>query len=213
LQQYLVSDLQPLLTLPVDDLRFPLLMFYAPDEMLVRNLPASKLGNDHDDQQSAEDFWKRFDRRRKAADRFVKETSQLPSDQQIARVKSKLHELNGTNEISLTANRTGESIESLVVWLTSLSSDVTPLRALCQVKKLIIGNGEPWLDLSPINTLGIEELVCRQEQAMRNRLMLAEIETLKTINSQPAKKYLATLKALSESKPESPPRGRKPRPT
>jgi serine/threonine protein kinase len=197
----LVSDLRPVLSLPVDDLRFPLMMYFAPDEKLVRNLPASKLGNDHNDEQSAEDFWKRFDERRKAVEQFVIETSPLPPDQQIARIEAKLHELNHTNEITLTANRNAEETESIVVWLTWSSSDITPLRALSRVKKLIIGNGEPWLDLSPINTLEIEELVCRQEQAMRNRLMLAEIQTLKIINGRPAQEYLANLKALSESKP------------
>lgn len=201
----IVADFEPLVGLPLDDLRIKILLFYPPEELLVRSLPASKLGEDYKAVYSASDFWNNFEGRRVAAEAFATETGRLPPDQKVDRVKEKLAVLNGTDEIELATTRDGGVIDSAVVRLTSESTDITPLRALSQLKKLTIGHGRRWLDLSPINSAPIEDLICLRDQAMRNRLMLADIETLKTINGQPAGQYLEYLKSLSEPQSEQPP--------
>jgi hypothetical protein len=44
-------------------------------------------------------------------------------------------------------------------------------------------------DISPVRALPLEELTCREAMARKNAPILAEIETLKTINGQPAAEF------------------------
>jgi len=200
-----VSDFSPLLGTPIDDLRFHRLLFCSSEEQVIRSLPVKNLGSNHDDWNPAAGFWKELDEQRAMAEKFTTETRLLPVDEQLARVEARLRELNNTEEINVSINRSGDLIESAVVQLTSSTTKITPIRAFQNLKKLTIKDGARFLDISPINNLPIEELICRQDQAMRNRLMLAEIGSLKTINGQPADQYLLYLQSLSESQAVPPP--------
>jgi len=193
-----IADFRPLLGLPVHDLNISPLLFYASDEILCRRLPAVRWGTRWGDRYAAEEFWDLIAEQRDAAEQFATATSQLPSDEQIRQIEAKLHELNGTDGIKLSATKSGDVIESVALRLTEETADITPLRALKHLKNISIREGVNWLDLSPINCLPIEELTCHQNQALRNRLMLADIETLTTINGRPVAQYLDYLKSLCE---------------
>jgi hypothetical protein len=57
------------------------------------------------------------------------------------------------------------------------------------------------LDLSAVNSLPLEELTCTADIALRNAPVLRGMKTLKTINGQPAAKYLDSVIAKAKSRP------------
>jgi hypothetical protein len=203
--QTLISDFQPLLGMPLSDLRLQLLLFHPPEEALVRSLPTKSLGSRYNDVYPAEEFWKRIYERRASAEKFVTEVSRLPPQEQSLRIESMLRELNGTHDIELSVTISGEGIDTAKVRMPSRVGDITPLRALTELKRMTIGGGHGSLDLSPLNSLPIEELICLRDQARRNCLMLAEIETLKSINGQPVQPYLESLRKPQEASGPVPP--------
>jgi len=73
--------------------------------------------------------------------------------------------------------------------------DITPLMAFTQLKKLEIIGGMPWLDISCVIHLPLEELTCSPEIAFKNAGVLKKVKTLRTINGEPAEQFWQTLGA------------------
>ena len=64
-----------------------------------------------------------------------------------------------------------------------------PLWAFTSLKKLKIVGGPYWLDVSPLNSLPLEELTCHEDIARKNAPILRAMQTLKTINGKTAAEF------------------------
>ena len=164
-------------------------LFHPADETLLKSLPLKTVNN-----MPVAEFWTNLAARRKAAEEFVKSTAKLPADKQVEAVRSRLVEiaknLNPQNaKVVLGATTTGESVTGATLILSNHQHDLTPLMAFGGLKQLTITDGLDWLDLSPLNTLPLEELTCPEALARKNAPVLAEIKTLKTINGLPAAEF------------------------
>jgi Leucine-rich repeat (LRR) protein len=95
---------------------------------------------------------------------FVAQTAALPADQQVARVMAKLRELNPQFDGRQT-HRIEKGVVVELQFSTVSVSDISPLRALKGLRKLVI---VPWVatqkgmlsDLSPLQGLPLEWLWC-----------------------------------------------------
>ena len=76
----------------------------------------------------------------------------------------------------------------------TLPIDLTALRALVHLRKLTIDGGSGWIDLSPLNTLPLEELTCSPDFIVCNRSVLKGMPTLKTINGESTAEYLRDIR-------------------
>jgi Leucine-rich repeat (LRR) protein len=187
----LISDLTPLAAIPVlkmwggPDVR----LFHRADEQLLRSMPLTRINNTPSDE-----FWEQIAARREAVEQFARETGALPTTEQVQAVVDKLRELNG-DELPLGHGEEGDSVTSATLVLKHRNYDLGPLRALSQLRQLNLTGGPHWLDISPINSLPLEELTCREEIAFKNAPVLREMETLQTINGRPKADYLDELQA------------------
>jgi len=168
--------------------------FHVADETLLRSLPVKRIIG-----IPTAEFWKHIAAQRRAAETFAAETAKLPADQQVAAVVALLKKLNGDPDGAL-----GRVIENGAVTEATLvavgTRDVTPLRAFTKLKKLTLISGPYWLDISAVNSLPLEELTCTADIALRNAPVLRGMKSLKTINGQPAGKYLDSLIAAAKTK-------------
>ncbi|MCX6906991.1 MAG: DUF1080 domain-containing protein [Verrucomicrobia bacterium] len=100
-----------------------------------------------------------------AADAFTKEVAVLPAEQQVARVVAKLKELNPKFDGKETHKVEAGAVTELAISTTGVT-DITPVRALKQLKKLTVA---PWAlnqkgslaDLSALKELPLAWLYCQ----------------------------------------------------
>ncbi len=198
-------DFSPLAGLPLLQLSLSLPLFHEPNEQVLKGLALRSLGWRFYTQVPPEEFWREFAARKVAAEQFAAEAAKLPAEEQWKAVIDKLRSLRGGANIGALEPVIGEGvIVEATFTLVGGSQDLSPLRALADLKKLTI-NGQAYaLDLSPINNLPLERLTCGEVHAQRNAVMLQAMDTLKTINGQPKGEYLKNLRP-SESAEIDPP--------
>ncbi len=199
-QRILSPSLTALQDLPLQKLWTDLRLFHPADETILRGIGLEILNGDYIGTPAAE-AWKALEARRTAAEEFAAQTAALPAAEQISAVVARLDELNPNATGPL-----GRVIEEGAVVEASLlvdnRHDVTPLRAFTRLRVLTLTGGPDWLDISPLNSLPLEELRCTPNIAFRNEPVLRGMPTLTTINGRPAAEYLDSLRLpLRESAP------------
>jgi Leucine-rich repeat (LRR) protein len=197
-----VSNLSPLRGMPLAEVGLDMRLFHAADETLLRSLPLKQFYRMPSQQrQPAVEFWKAFKARRAAAETFAAETAKRPVKDQVATVVARLKQLNADKVGPLGSLIENDAIAATTLVLTAATTDVTPLRAFTKLKKLTLTGGPHWLDISAVNSLPLEELTCTADIALRNAPVLRGMKSLRTINGQPAGKYLDSLIAAAKSTP------------
>ncbi|WP_166819939.1 protein kinase domain-containing protein [Thalassoroseus pseudoceratinae] len=184
------ADLSLLRELPLETLKVKIGLFDQTRQDLVRSLPIIKLNGDWNNETPVDEFWREFDADRAAAESFALTTTKLPAQEQIAAVAAKLKELNPDQAIEFKYLLEDERVTDVTL---SHAKNITPLRAFSHLKSLTFVDGPHWLDLSPINSLPIEELNCKETTAWQQHFILREIKSLKTVNGLPAREYLDSL--------------------
>ncbi|MBW3597297.1 MAG: serine/threonine protein kinase [Planctomycetes bacterium] len=192
-------DFSVLKPLPIEQFRFGFRMFHQPDEILVRSLAPEEIasGHYHSTLHPTDVFLKDVERRRKESSAFVEELKDLPPEKQLERVRERLVEVNPGSG-SLGAKIEEGAVAAITLPAASIT-DITPLRALSGLRRLTITDAHADLyDLSPLNSLPLEELSCPEHLVRWNRDLLREMPTLKTINGRPVEEALA---APSDARP------------
>lgn len=183
----LVPDFQPLTGMPLTDrLAVSVSLFHPAEEQFLSSLPVMRLGRRGDNMNSAKEFWEAFAARRTAAEVFASTTADRSVNEQIRAITDKLRELNQSANLVFGPVTGTEAVVEATVTLPDYAEDITPLRALTKLRKLTIHGGPRYLDLSPLNSLPLEELTCNEDQIVRNAPMLRGISTLKILNGRPA---------------------------
>lgn len=132
-------------------------------------------------------------KKRRSVEEFATSTSKLPADEQVDGILAKLENLNPELEFHLEPAVQDGVVSGLTLNLQEAVRDISPIRAFSQLTRLTITGGPGWLDLSSVNVLPIEELNCPDGMVFRNAPVLQEMQTLKTINGEPAREYLEAL--------------------
>jgi serine/threonine protein kinase/Leucine-rich repeat (LRR) protein len=213
-----ISDLSPLKGMPLSLLRLDFPLFDQTTQALLQTLPLKKIGLRWKADSDAAKFWQDIETQREAAVRFAAETAKLPPEEQVVAVRAKLTELNvekyirelGSNIENRKPSTPGTLIEgsgkpeSDVTEITlaisvstyyTMPINITPLLAFKNLKKLTLTGGPvlpvatPLPDLSCLRLLPLEELTCSEVTVRKNALTLKPMESLKTINGQPATEF------------------------
>ena len=189
-----VSDISPLAGTRLQRLRHDLRLFDEDELALIRSLPLISWSIQGSEITPTPQMQKLVEARREAALAFAKAASMLPPSEQPKTVATKLDELNGAGVTGLGVQPFNEQVtDASLVLRGNTPIDVTPLMAFTQLKKLEIIGGRPWLDISCVIHLPLEELQCSPDIAFKNAGVLKKVKTLKTVNGEPAVKYLENL--------------------
>jgi len=166
-------------------------LFHSPDEETLRTLPLKLLNRQRDNiALKVDDFWNQFAARRESARAFAESVKDLPPEKLVEAVRAKLRELNDGNDLTFSHVTDADVITgaTLDCW-NAPNMEFTPLMGFPSLKNVTLNDAYPWLDLSPLKFLPLEELNCPEPLARRNAPVLKEIATLKTINGQPAEAF------------------------
>lgn len=156
-------------------------IFHEPDETALRSLVRLTQIN----HQKPEDYWKQLEAARAAAAAFVDSVAELSGKARADAVAAKLRELNKTAQIGFEPGIEGEQVVALTVTMPDAAADIRPLMALPNLKRLTIQGGSMAVDLSTLKGLPLEELTCREQLVIRDRVILQEMATLGAINGKP----------------------------
>lgn len=192
------QHLLPLKNTPLQFFKFDLLLFHEPDEKIVRQFPLTRISWRPEDEISlnsgmpVEAFWQEVAERRRATAEFVAQVEPLSSRERLEAVEKRLRELNPNYKQPLGRTFRDGRVHSVHLIIDDVT-DITPLRALTDLRELTLTNQKPptpfdqptFSDLSPLNTLPLEELNCDGWLVERNRAVLEGMATLKQINGQP----------------------------
>ncbi len=192
-----VAEISPIKDMPLAQLTLSLSLFHNNDENTVKRattITDLAIANNNPIVPPSV-AWETFNTRRASVLEFAQTTRELPVADQVATIAAKLRELAPKGQdAGLEVEPRDGAIQVATISLTPEVDDITPLRALVDLRQLTIVGGPHWLDLSPINIAPLEELTCSEDIVIRNRLVLGDIATLKTINGQPAAEYLKSLR-------------------
>jgi len=107
------------------------------------------------------DFWKEVEAKQAAFEAWAKEVIALPPEKQVAAVARKLQELNPGFDGKVTPTIDGGVVTGLV-FLTDNVTDISPVRALKQLKLLTCGGGGAGqgklADLTPLKGMSLTAL-------------------------------------------------------
>ncbi len=173
-----VSDLSPLKGMPLTYLRcsdtqiaglsplkdcplIELLCDFKPvrDTELVRSIKSLETING----KPAAEFWKEVEAKQAAFEAWTKQVADMPAVRQVGAVAKKLQELNPGFDGKVTPTIDGGVVTGLV-FLTDNITDISPVRALKQLKLLTCGgSGSNWgqgklADLSPLKGMPLTQL-------------------------------------------------------
>jgi len=198
-----ISDLSPLAGMPVEQLCYDIRLFDEDDRALIQSFPLTRWSVSSlttTIATPAAQTRKEVETRCEAALAFAKATSMLPPSEQTKSVAAKLEQLNGEGAVGLGFLPIEDQVAHATLTLKDSRSrtrpmDITPLMAFTQLKKLEIIGGMPWLDISCVIHLPLEELTCSPEIAFKNAGVLKKVKTLRTINGEPAEQFWQTLGA------------------
>lgn len=189
------SHLQPLQGTPLKTLAYDLLLFHEPDEQRVRKFRLtsfSRYVHSFFDQKPIEAFWQEVADRREATRAFVAQVEKLPAGEQLEAVEKRLRELNPNFTEALGRTIRDGQVQEVHLPIDNVT-DITPLRALTGLRRLKLANVNPHTpfdresltDLSPLNSLPLEELDCDEWLVRRNRAVFKEMPALRQVNGQP----------------------------
>lgn len=177
-----IGDFSSLAGMPLKSLTWAVRYYHEPDTTLLKSLPLDEING-----ISAADFWREFAERHEAAEAFAEEAAKLPADEQIAAIAERLKRLNeGSVEITDHIIADGAVTELILTVTPGPNHDLAPLRALTHLRKLELRGANPYCDLSPLNSLPLEELTCGEPPLPHNAPVLQLFPSLKTLNGKPA---------------------------
>jgi Leucine-rich repeat (LRR) protein len=189
--------------LPLESLMCDLRLFHQADEELLRALPLTLLSTPGKS-TPVDEYWKQIAARREAALAFADSAKDLAPDKQADAVRARLRELNPDVPVALSyVADSGAVTVATLDCVVGPTIDVTPLMGFPALKKLTLTNAFPWLDLSSLKFLPLEELTCEVALARKNAPVLKEIATLHSINGQPADEFWKRLETSSGSQPSA----------
>ncbi len=200
MEKTLVSDLSPLGHMPLELLTLSLPLFQEQDEKLLNQLPLKRLGMNVNEVREAEVFWREWAAQKQAVEAFATAYAQEPASVRTKAILGKLRE--DANGVGLVPIVEEGVVTEVTLTLHPESQDISSLRMLNSLRSLTLKGGTPTLDLSPINSLPVESLVCSELQALRNRLILAEMTSLTTINGHAKLEYLQSIQPGSKTLPD-----------
>jgi eukaryotic-like serine/threonine-protein kinase len=194
------ADLSVVTHLPLRTVRYSFRLFHPPDEDFLHALPVESISispweahwlGGHESWPIGE-FWDEIKQRRSETAAFVEQVRDLPAQEQLDRVRQRLHELNPDFDGTLRPEIEEDQIVTLTLIGGNQITNITPLRALGDLRQLTIVRPRfSFYDLSPLNALPLEELTCPEHLIRINRDVLRKMEALQTINGQPAAGMLA----------------------
>tara|TARA_R110002111_G_scaffold262848_1_gene341751 strand:- start:3211 stop:7506 length:4296 start_codon:yes stop_codon:yes gene_type:complete len=200
MEKTLVSDLSPLGHMPLEQLTLSLPLFQEQDEKLLNQLSLKHLGMNVNEVREAEVFWREWAAQKKAVEAFATAYAQEPASVRTKAILGKLRE--DANGVGLVPIVEEGVVTEVTLTLAPESQNISSLRMLNSLRRLTLKGGTPTLDLSPINSLPVESLVCSELQALRNRLILAEMTSLTTINGHAKLEYLQSIQPGSKTLPD-----------
>lgn len=152
-----LTNLQPLRDMPLEELECQ----FRPERHaeLLRNLKSLRKING----RQVADFWKEYDARRESLGLWIARTTALSAEEQVAALETRLREDNPEFREEVVSKIESGAVTEIQITSDHLT-DIAPLRALRQLKRLTIRGSERHhgyvYDLDPIRDLPLEYLDC-----------------------------------------------------